>query len=166
MAEPSAVQNPNSAQPPTPAHPSLKSRFFTVDTFSTLSAKSGMFGPSVGCLFRTYQRTSPKTAAISRQESPALPLLRQQVLIQFVSRWRWVWLQLNACHTHVAAIQCRISDPLPQLLVMAQGATNLQPNVPCVCINKPWRDSTISTMTMNERHIVLTHFPCLLNDFF
>jgi hypothetical protein len=35
-----------------------------------------------------------------------------------------------------------------------------------ICINKTWRDSTISTMTMNERHIVLTHFPCLLNVFF
>ena len=105
----------------------------------------------------------------SRHESPALPsslLLRQQFIIQFAPRWRWVWLQLNARHTHVAAIQCRISDPLPQLLVMAQGATNFQPKVPCVCINKTWRDSTISTMTMNERHIVLTHFPCLLDDFF
>src|SRR6266403_3870717 len=114
-------------------------------------------------------RSTPQTAAISRHESPALPsslLLRQQVMIQFASRWRRVWLQLNACHTHVAAIQCRISDPLPQLLVTAQGATNLQPKVPGVCINKTWRDSTISTMTMNERHIVLTHFPCLLNDFF
>jgi hypothetical protein len=46
-------------------------------------------------------------------------------MIQFAPRWRWVWLQLNARHTHAAAIQCRISDPLPQLLVMAQGATNL-----------------------------------------
>jgi hypothetical protein len=48
---------------------------------------------------------------------------------------------------------------------MAQGATNFQPKVPGVCIYKTWRDSAISTMTMNERHIVLTHFPCLLNDF-
>jgi hypothetical protein len=76
------------------------------------------------------------------------------------------WLQLNACHTHVAAIQCRICDPLPQLLIMAQGATNFQSKVAGVRINQTWRDSTISTMTMNDRHIVLTHFPCLLNDFF
>ena len=128
--------------------------------------KTGSVSPSAGCLFRPYERTSPKTAAISRHESPASLLLRQQVMIQFASRWRWVWLQLNACHTHVAAIQCRISDPLPQLLVMAQSATNFQPKVPGVCINKTWRDSTITTMAMNERHMVLTHFPCLLNDFF
>jgi hypothetical protein len=87
-------------------------------------------------------------------------------MIEIASRWRRVWLQLNACYTHVAAIQCRISDPLPQLLVMAQGATNFQSKVPGVRINKTWRYSAISTMTMNERHIVLTHFPRLLNDFF
>ena len=49
---------------------------------------------------------------------------------------------------------------------MAQGATNFEPEVPSVRINKTWRDSTISTMTMNERQIGLAHIPCLLNDFF
>ena len=71
-----------------------------------------MFGPSVGCLFRTYQRTSQKTAAISRHELPALPLLGQQVMVQFAPRWRLVWFQLNARYTHVAAI---LADKLKAL---------------------------------------------------
>jgi hypothetical protein len=49
---------------------------------------------------------------------------------------------------------------------MSQGATNFESKIPGVRINKTWRDSTISTMTMNKGQIGDTHIPCLLNDFF
>jgi hypothetical protein len=49
---------------------------------------------------------------------------------------------------------------------MAQGTADFEPEVPSVRINKAWRDSTISTMTMNKRQIGIAHIPCLLDDFF
>jgi hypothetical protein len=97
---------------------------------------------------------------------PSLKASRQQVLIQFASRWRGVWLQLDARRAHVAAIQGRVFDPKPQPVVMSQGASNFESEIPGVRINKTWRDPTISTMTMNKGQIGDTHIPCLLNDFF
>jgi hypothetical protein len=39
VAEPSAVRNPRPAQPPTAAHPGLKSQFFTVDYIAAQGAR-------------------------------------------------------------------------------------------------------------------------------
>jgi hypothetical protein len=90
----------------------------------------------------------------------------QQVLVQFASRWRGIWLQFNARRANVAAVQGGMFNPLPQVVVTAQGAANFEPEVPRVRINKTRRDSTISTVTMNKSEMGVAHFPGLLNDFY
>jgi hypothetical protein len=117
----------------------VESQSFARAGSSAMGSKAVLAAPTRH--FRITPRNGHRqTAAISRHESPTSPsylLLGQQVMIEIASRWRRVWLQLNACYTHVAAIQCRISDPSPQVLVTAHGATNFQPKVPGICINKP-----------------------------
>jgi hypothetical protein len=55
-----------------------------------------------------------------------------------------------------------MQDPLAKRLLLPQRPPNAKAKVSGVGIHESRRNSTIATMPVNERYLMLTHFPCSL----
>jgi hypothetical protein len=85
-----------------------------------------MFGPSVGCLFLTYQRTSPKTAAISRHESPALP---SSLLYCSTLRYAVAGDPLNTAICHCKGCQRQTGSAFSIVVAVPRGSLSMDGSV-------------------------------------
>lgn len=57
-----------------------------------------------------------------------------------------------------------MQDPPAKRLLLPQRPPNAEAKVSGVGIYKSRRNATIAAMSVNERHLMLTHFPCFLQD--
>ena len=55
-------------------------------------------------------------------------------------------------------------DPLTKGSVVAQRLSNTEAKITGVRIHKPWTDSSIASVTMNQGKFVFAHLPSLLQD--
>lgn len=62
------------------------------------------------------------------------------------------------------ATERRVLNPLTKGSVVAQRLSNTEAKITGVRIHKPWTDSSIASVTMNQSKFVFAHLPSLLQD--
>jgi hypothetical protein len=100
-------------------------------------------------------------SAISRP-----PISRRQCLLEREARRArsWIRFQIDGGGAGMAAIERRMFDEAPQPIIVAQFATQPQPEIAGVRIHESWREATIAAVAMNELQAFDTALPGLLNE--
>jgi len=84
--------------------------------------------------------------------------------IEMCPRGTWVYLQSDRGRAHVPTIKGRVLNPSPERPVIAESLANAQTKISSIRIYKPWTDSSIAAMAMNQGKLALPHFPSLLHN--